>query len=279
MEYTELKITINPNTDEFCEIITAELANINFESFTETETGINAYIKSELFDDKKLNNLYFFNNSENCKINYTINTIQQQNWNKEWENNFNPVFINHNCVIRAPFHEISPKPKYDIIIMPKMSFGTGHHETTSLMIETVLELKLKNKTVLDMGCGTGVLAILCSKLGAKHITAIDNDKWAYENTIENLKVNNIKNCKTYCGDSNLLKNKTFDIILANINKNILLADIKKYTQSLNNKGKLILSGIYKTDFNDINNEANKQNLKFSQMSEKNKWISLTYIKS
>ncbi len=277
-KYIELKINVNPKNTEFTEIITAELANVGFDSFTDTEQGINAYIKSDLFNEQILKELYFFNNAKSCKINYSINIIEQQNWNKKWESNFNPVFINNDCVIRAPFHKISPIPKYEIIIMPKMSFGTGHHETTTLMVDAVLELKPNKKTVLDMGCGTGILAILCYKMGAKQITAIDNDKWAYDNTIENFKINKVKNANVLLGDSKLIINKKYDIILANINKNVLLNDIEIYEKSLNKNGKLILSGIYKSDFNDINNKALKNNLKYIQLSEKNNWLSITYHK-
>lgn len=277
MEYLELEITYNEKSEETNNILIAELSDIGFESFNETQNGLNAYIQKNIFNPEKIKDLYFFNKC-NCNLNYKINVVENKNWNAVWESNFNPAFINNDCVIRAPFHNIKPKPKYEIIIMPKMSFGTGHHETTSLMIENILNLKISNKTVLDMGCGTGVLSILASKLNASKITSIDNDEWAFENSKENFKLNNINNADVFLGDCSLISSKLYDIILANINKNVLLSDIKLYSKSLSQKGILVLSGIYKTDFYDINTEATKNNLKFSSIIEKNKWVSIVYIK-
>lgn len=278
MNYIELNITITPNSEEISEILIAELGELGYESFQENDNGISAYILKKDFDLSAVENSYLINNLQNVKLEFSPKEIEQQNWNELWESNFDPVFVSEDCIIRAPFHDISPKPKYELVIMPKMSFGTGHHETTKLMMEKILDLKLKDKTVLDMGCGTGVLAILASMRGAKEITAIDNDEWAYKNSVENIKVNKTKNIKPFLGDVSLIKNKNYDIIIANINKNILLRDIKFYAKTLNSKGTLILSGIYKHDFTDIVNEAKRHMLSFAEINEKNKWISILFYK-
>lgn len=279
MNYIELNITITPNSEEISGIIIAELGELGYESFQENDNGVSAYILKKDFDLSAVNSSYLINNLQDVKIEFTHKEIEQQNWNELWESNFDPVFVSEDCIIRAPFHDISPKPKYELVIMPKMSFGTGHHETTKLMMEKILDLKLKNKTVLDMGCGTGVLAILASMKGAKGITAIDNDEWAYKNSVENIKVNNIKNIKPFLGDASLIKNKKYDVVIANINKNILLRDIKFYSETIESKGVLVVSGIYKQDFTDIVNEAKKYNLNFTEISEKNKWISILFKKN
>lgn len=278
MDYIELSCDIAAeNQQEIAEILIAELSEIGFESFDETETGIKAYIQKDAFKIEELKDLQV-NSLTNCTINYTWQAIKQQNWNAVWESNFEPINIDNQCFVRAPFHKRQENIKYDIIIEPKMSFGTGHHETTSLMLKTMLSMNFEGKKVLDMGCGTGVLAILASLKNAREITAIDIDEWAYENTLENINRNNCSNIDVYKGDASLLKNKKFDIILANINRNILLSDLQVYSASLIKGGILLLSGIYVQDLEAIQSEAKTQQLVFESYQSKNNWVAALFIK-
>ncbi len=256
------------------EILIAELGNAGFESFVETEKGVNAFIQKQEWNNNILDHIHVLHSGE-FSIQYTYEEIEQVNWNKEWENNFNPIVVDDICSVRAPFHE-KPNVEYDIIIEPKMSFGTGHHETTHMMLQHILETDLKNKKALDMGCGTGVLAILSELRGAGPIDAIDIDNWCYLNTIENVERNNCQNIKTYEGDVSLLKGKSYDIIIANINRNILLNDIQYYAKSLLPNGKLFLSGFYKEDLDMISTECQNNNLHYISHKIRNNWISVSY---
>lgn len=212
-------------------------------------------------------------------IEYSYTKIEDKNWNEEWEKNFHPVLIANKCYIHAAFHPLNKNVPYEILIAPKMAFGTGHHETTSLMIEKMLSTDFTGKNVLDMGCGTGVLAIMASMLNAKHILAIDIDEWAYENTIENYSLNHIGNITAEQGDIDLIVNKEFDIILANINRNILINQIPHYAKTLASNGLLFMSGIYQSDFDVINKTAQDNGLINLTLVEKNKWIALSFKKS
>ena len=257
------------------EILIAELGYAGFESFVETEEGVTAYIQKEDWNPSILEDIQILN-SEEFEINFTFNEIEQTNWNKEWEKNFNPIIVDDLCSVRAPFHE-KPDTKYDIIIEPKMSFGTGHHETTHMMIQHILKNDLKGKSVLDMGCGTGVLAILSEMKGAKPLDAIDYDNWCYLNSLENVERNNCKHITVKEGDASLLAGKTYDVIIANINRNILLHDMKTYTSSLNKGGMLFLSGFYNDDIPIITGECEKHLLKFEEKLERNNWVSLKFL--
>ncbi|WP_074408968.1 50S ribosomal protein L11 methyltransferase [Aquimarina megaterium] len=256
------------------EILIAELGYVGFESFVETENGVNAFIQSIDWEENILEGVYVLNSGE-FDIEYTIEEIEQINWNKEWEKNFNPIVVDDTCSVRAPFHE-KPNTKYDIIIEPKMSFGTGHHETTHMMIQHILKTDLNDKTVLDMGCGTGVLAILAKMRGAGPTDAIDIDNWCYLNTVENVERNNCEDITAYEGDASLLSGKSYDVIIANINRNILLNDIQQYVKSLNSKGKLFLSGFYKEDLDMITKECTKNRLNFIENFNRNNWIAASY---
>jgi len=258
------------------EILIAELGNVGFESFTENENGITAYIQKKDWHDNILNDIQLLQ-SEEVKITYDLEEIEQVNWNREWEKNFEPIQVDNLVSIRAPFHENSHL-KYDIVIEPKMSFGTGHHETTHLMIQHLIHLNLNGKTVLDMGCGTGILAIFAEMKGAIKLDAIDIDNWCYQNSLENVKRNNCNRIHVFEGDISLLKNKNYDVIIANINRNILLQDISNYAKSLNYKGVLLLSGFYKEDIDLINNEAQKYQLRLEKQLERKNWIGLKYVK-
>ena len=257
------------------EILIAELGYAGFESFVETDEGVTAYIQKEEWNDKILEYIDILKSDE-FNISYTFEEIEQTNWNEEWEKNFNPIIVDDVCSVRAPFH---PKPdtKYDIIIEPKMSFGTGHHETTHMMIQHILKNDFNNKSVLDMGCGTGVLAILAEMKGANSLDAIDYDNWCYLNSLENVERNNCKNITVIEGDASALKNKHYDIIIANINRNILLNDMATYVKCLNTNGVLFLSGFYNDDIPIIEEECNKHGLKHVETLEKNHWVALKFV--
>ncbi|WP_438976852.1 50S ribosomal protein L11 methyltransferase [Polaribacter sp.] len=273
--YIEYQFKINPK-EPTTEILIAELGNLNFESFVETEEGLTAYIQKEDWHTNLLDEVFILQSKEfNIVAEYS--EMAQTNWNAEWEKNFNPIIVDDLVSIRAPFHN-NPNVKYDIVIEPKMSFGTGHHETTYMMVQHLLQLKLENKKVLDMGCGTGILAIFAEMKGAKPIDAIDIDNWCYLNSIENAERNNCNSISVYEGDASLLKNKNYDVIIANINRNILLNDIKIYANCLSSGGILLLSGFYKEDFTIINKEAENQKLKLDGELIKNNWMSLKFVK-
>ena len=267
MKYIELSFSFSPNTDR-ADIVIAKLNEIEFESYVETENGVDAYIQEGLFNQDKLMEVI-----EDLKslfhFKYTIKGIKQENWNQQWEDNFTPVEINKNCFIRAHFHD-KIDCNYEIIITPKMSFGTGHHETTFLMMNEMFEIDFKNKKVLDMGCGTGVLAILSKKLGASDIQAIDIDEWSYENSVENATLNNTEEIDFKLGDVTDI-NRKFDVVLANINRNIILEDINKYIDSMNRNSDLLLSGFLSEDVVIIRDKVESLGLSFVSHKNKNKW--------
>lgn len=257
------------------EILIAELGYAGFESFVEHSEGVTAYIQKEDWSAFILEDIHILNSGE-FDISYEFNEIEQTNWNEEWEKNFKPIVVDNLVTVRAPFHDV-PDTKYDLIIEPKMSFGTGHHETTHMMIQHILKNDFKNKSVLDMGCGTGVLAILAEKVGATKLDAIDIDNWSYLNSIENVERNDCKNISVYEGDAALLKNKKYDIIIANINRNILLNDIPTYANCLNENGKLFLSGFYEEDIPMLEDSCNKHMLKLKETLKRGDWVSLKFI--
>ena len=258
------------------EILIAELAEIGFESFVDTEDGFEAYIQEADFDESKIKQINLLSN-EAFEIEYIINKIAQQNWNEQWEKSFDPIFVDEKCMIRAPFHEKPIDNVIDIIIEPKMSFGTGHHETTHLIVSRLLNLDLIDKTILDMGCGTGILAILAKKRNCGKVLAIDNDEWAYTNSVENCERNNV-DIEVVLGDVNQIKNNKFDVIIANINRNILLRDMHFYVDVLNINGLLLLSGFFSIDKEVLIEEANKLGLTLTFENTKNEWTMLEFVK-
>ncbi|MDH3323654.1 MAG: 50S ribosomal protein L11 methyltransferase [Flavobacteriaceae bacterium] len=257
------------------EILIAELGAVGFESFTETDAGVIAYIQEKDWHENILNEVQILA-SDAVEISFEKETIEQVNWNEEWEKNFEAIQVDDLVSIRAPFHE-DPHLKYDIVIEPKMSFGTGHHETTHLMIQHLIALDLEGKSVLDMGCGTGILAIFAEMKGAKQLDAIDIDTWCYENSLENVERNHCKHISVMEGDASLLKNKKYDVIIANINRNILLQDIGTYAKCLNSQGVLLLSGFYTEDIPVIEKEANSHGLKLEQQLERNNWVGIKFV--
>jgi len=273
--YIEYNFTVTPK-EPATEILIAELGAVGFESFVENKNGLTAYIQKEDWDSTILDAIFVLKSDE-FLIEYNQNEVEQTNWNAEWEKNFTPIQVDELVSIRAPFHE-NPNLKYDIVIEPKMSFGTGHHETTHMMVQHLLQLDLENKKTLDMGCGTGILAIFAEMKGAKPIDAIDIDNWCYENSTENVTRNNCHNISVYEGESSLLVNKKYDVIIANINRNILLMDMEVYTNCLNEKGVLLLSGFYEEDIPIIDAEVSKYNLKLETFIQRNNWVALKYNK-
>ncbi|WP_121665641.1 50S ribosomal protein L11 methyltransferase [Mesonia aquimarina] len=258
------------------EILIAQLGEIGFESFVETENGLEAFILSSEFQLDQLEDIQILN-SEDFKIEFTSEDIEQVNWNSEWEKNFSPILVAEKCQVRAPFH---PKldTEFDIVIEPKMSFGTGHHATTHMMIQHILNENWNQKSVLDMGCGTGVLAILTAMKGAKPVEAIDIDNWCYLNTLENIERNNCTEISVHEGDVGLLKDKNFDVIIANINRNILLNDMGDYCEALNKNGALFLSGFYKDDLPVILEACKKLALKYESHLEREDWVAVKFVK-
>ena len=257
------------------EILVAELGELPFESFIESDFGVVAYIQKQFWTENILEDLNILNSPE-FVVSYTIEEIEQVNWNEEWEKNFEAIEVDGICHVRAPFH---PKTdaEYDIVIEPKMSFGTGHHETTHMMIQHLLETDVVGKKTLDMGCGTAILAILAEMKGAQPIDAIDIDNWCYLNSIENVERNNCSQITVYEGEAALLKGKQYDVIIANINRNILLNDMQSYVDCLNKNGILLLSGFYMEDIPFINASCTEKGLTYVKKFERNNWVSLKYV--
>ncbi|MBN2349829.1 MAG: 50S ribosomal protein L11 methyltransferase [Bacteroidales bacterium] len=271
------RFNLPQNENQLKELLIAELDLMEFEGIEEYDNYIIGYLPDSLFSSSiisKIKNAYF--NFKSLDISYAV--VENKNWNEEWEKNFEPVVIDGLCLIRAPFHQIAEKYPFEIIIEPKMSFGTGHHETTELMVRGILETEMQNKKVLDMGCGTGVLAILASKQGAGNIMAIDIDEWAYTNTLENIERNRVKNIKVIQGDAGKIEDHKFDIILANINRNILLNDIKTYGKSLYTGGHLMVSGILEADSKTIIDTATVNYLEYIGTKTKGNWIMIRFLK-
>ena len=275
MQYTEVDIRLNP-VAPFADILVARLNEIEFESYNEDETGVKAYVQTHLLDESAVAAI-IAEVAKLCEISYTIIKVKQENWNNQWETNFDPVIINDKCVIRAHFHQPIHDLEFEIVITPKMSFGTGHHETTSLIMCEMFNLDFKEKLVLDMGCGTGVLAILASKLGASSLVGIDFDEWAVENAEENSALNFVDNIDYIHGDADSIGDATFDIILANINRNIILKDIEKYVDAMNEKSEIILSGFLKEDIPLILEKSKQLGLDLVVSKNRNKWQML-YLK-
>ncbi|MCM4173417.1 50S ribosomal protein L11 methyltransferase [Arenibacter sp. TNZ] len=272
--YIEYNFKVDP-LQPASDILIAELGEVQFESFVETEDGVQAYIKKEDWNPNILDDLQILENPL-FNIDYDFLEIEQENWNATWESNFNPIQVGDQCVVRAPFHD-KPKVEYDIIIEPKMSFGTGHHETTHMMLQHILDHDFNGKSVLDMGSGTGVLAILAAMKGAINIDAIDIDNWCYLNAQENIERNNCGHINVFEGTAELLLDQKYDIIIANINRNILLEDIPAYVKCLKKGGIMFLSGFYVQDIPQITERCTEEGLKFEKNLEKNNWVAVKYV--
>jgi ribosomal protein L11 methyltransferase len=275
MEYIEL--ICHPSPGEYtAELLISRLADAGFESFTENENGtVSAFVQAPLFS-QDLSNRLDSGEFDEFLDSFKVERIVDQNWNAVWESQYEPVLIDNTCMVRAPFHPQPAGVEFDIVIMPKMSFGTAHHETTKMMIQYLLSIQVSGKSLLDMGSGTAVLAILARMKGAFPVTAIDNDEWAYNNALENVQSNNFADIEVLIGDSSLLADKKFDIILANINRNILLNDIPAYRKSLNPGGKLFVSGFYSEDLPLIEEKANETGLNIMSKRMENNWTSACF---
>src|SRR5690606_979104 len=275
MNYIEYQFTISP-VEPWREILMALLTECGFESFTDSDEGLNAYVKKNEEDlncvKERINVLH------DAEIKFKRTEIEQQNWNAIWQFGFKPIIVNDQYYIRAEVHEATPEIPYEIIIQPKMSFGTGHHATTHLMVEYILELDWNGKDVLDMGCGTSILAILTKMKGAENVEAIDINDWAVENSIENAERNSVE-INVKLGDAEILGDKKFDVIIANIQRNILMEDIPKYAKVLNfANGELILSGLMEEDFEDIQSKCEENGVEFVSKKQRNEWIALRFKK-
>ena len=272
MSYIELSVQIDL---DFSEIMLAELAELGFESFVETDDGLEAYIQETLFDDLLIKNM-LETYAERTPISYTFKKIPKQNWNEEWEKNFQPISIGNDIYVRADFHESKSDFPYEIIITPKMSFGTGHHETTSMVMEHQLNILHQDRKVLDVGTGTGILAILAEKLGASYVSAFDNDEWSVENTVENVILNNAHKIVVRLGTIEDEPQEKYEIVLANINRNILLQQIPVYATFMAAGGALVISGFYESDIADIQAVAESVGLKKTAQLSKNQWASVVF---
>jgi ribosomal protein L11 methyltransferase len=276
MAHAVLTITVSP-VDPGRDIVISELSDIGFEGFLETDDGVEAYIEETELKLAEVETVFARLREADFTISYSASKMEEKNWNEEWEKNFDPVEIKDLCRIRAPFHEPKDGFKLEVIIMPKMSFGTGHHATTSLMTEYLMTTKVEGP-LLDMGSGTAVLAIIAHKLGVQDITAIDIDDWAFENAPENCELNGITNIEILQGDASLLGEKKFNTVLANINRNVLLEDIPEYAAVLNKNGQLFVSGFYVEDLPLIKDVAVRSGFTFNGNLEKDNWVSAQFIK-
>lgn len=277
MNYTELNLQLNP-LELFGEMLTYQLGEVGFEMFEDTPQGFKAYIQTANFNNDAVLEIIEGIKELNCEVSYTIQDIPWQNWNAEWEKNYQPEIIGNKIYVRAEFHEANPSYPHEIIVQPRMAFGTGHHPTTSQVMEAMLDIDFKNKSLLDMGCGTGILAILGMQLGASSAYAIDYDPNSVDNSIENAQRNGYPQIEVALGSSELLEGKSYDIILANINRNIILNDLDKYATSLNAGGLLITSGYYTSDLSVIKNKAAEYHIDYLQHTSQNDWCCATFKK-
>ena len=279
MKYFEVTFSVNPCNETVTDVLSALTAEIGFESFVECEGGMTAYVQQSLFDENALKEVIADFPIPDTTITYTITEPEDKDWNEEWEKNFfQPIVIDDRCVIHSTFHKDYPKAEYDIVINPQMAFGTGHHETTSSILGELLDADLKGKSVLDMGCGTSILAILASMRGADPVTAIDIDDWCVNNSLDNIALNNINNITVELGDASLLEGrKPFDVIIANINRNILLNDMAAYTACMHKGSEIYMSGFYVQDIDAIRSKGESLGLKFVHYREKNNWAAVKLV--
>jgi ribosomal protein L11 methyltransferase len=266
-----LQVAIPVANDEEREILIAELLAIGFESFEEEAVLLKAFIQEDDFKEDMLKEIL-----NRPVLDYQVEKLAEKNWNEEWENNFKPVVIDNFCMVRASFHQPAKNVQHEIVITPKMSFGTGHHATTYMMMEFMKDVDFEGANVLDFGTGTGILAILAEQLGAEHVLAIDLDDWSIENARENFLLNKCANIELVKAD-NIPGNKSFQIILANINRNTILESLPAMCKILVAKGEILLSGLLEADFGQIEAEASRFGLHLQKKGEKSGWIALRFL--
>lgn len=276
MRYLEVKFSNFPLGFE-ADLLVAELAEIGFDSFQEEEGLVSAFIPADLYKQNSLHNLSLLSNYPGVEV--LVMPLEDKNWNEEWEKQYEPVIIGKKCYVRAPFHPSIPDMKYEIVIEPKMSFGTAHHATTQLMAAWLMDLDIYGMDVLDMGCGTGILAILANKMGARYVMAVDNDEWAWQNAIENLRNNCVTDGIARLGDASVIEAEKYDLVLANINRNVLIQDMEKYVMGLRTGAQLLLSGFYESDADVIKVSAKTNGLIHEGVRILNDWAVLLFSKS
>ena len=278
-DYYKVKFTLAPCLAYECDILAALLADVGFESFEQTADGVDAFVKKELWDNDAVSEVIKLYDFE-AKIDFSEELVVGQDWNEEWEKHyFNPIVFEDKCVIHSSFHKDFPRLQYDIVIDPKMAFGTGHHETTSLMIKRILDAEMTGKSVLDTGTGTGVLAILSAMVGAANVVGVEIDPPAYENAVANAQLNGHPEIDLRLGGAETVaESNSFDFVLANINRNIITADIDRYASALKAGGEMMLSGFYVDDVPVVEAAANKCGLERVSVIEKNRWANLQLVK-
>ena len=279
MKYLEFTFRTSPCTETVNDVLAAVLGDAGFESFVEQEDGIAAYIQKDLYDETTVKTVIAEFPLPDTKIEYTFTEAEDKDWNEEWEKNFfQPIVIDNRCVIHSTFHKDYPKAEYNIVINPQMAFGTGHHETTSSILGELLEADLKGKSVLDMGCGTSILAILASMRGAGKVTAIDIDDWCVNNSRDNIALNGISNITVELGDASLLNGREpFDVVIANINRNILLQDMPAYAACMKKGSELYISGFYTEDIPVLREKAESLGMEYVHHREKHNWAAVKFI--
>lgn len=278
MQYTKAIFKFN-NIEEFQQdLLISDLADLGFDTFEDSDEGFTAFVIKDNFNEQELKNL-LSSYADDFSSTYILEEVADENWNAEWEKNFSPLIIDDVCYVRATFHEPKPSYPYEIIIDPKMAFGTGHHQTTTMMMQYILSADLLDKNILDMGCGTGILAILAGKLGAKSLMAIDYDDICYESTVENATLNHVINLKALCGSKEVIPDETYDVIFANINRNILLDQIHRYAEVLKAEGKIFFSGFYlEPDLSMITAECAKYGIKYLDHKQNGDWVAAQFEK-
>ena len=279
-DYTKVKFTVTPNEEYATDILASMLAEVGFESFVPTEEGVEAYVPQALYDTDAISSVVETFPLDGFGITYDSEFIEGEDWNAEWEKNyFQPIVLGEDCVIHSTFHKDIPKARYDILIDPKMAFGTGYHQTTCHMLRAILASDMTGKSVLDMGCGTALLAILARKHGATDVVAIDIDEFAYENAKENIVLNGTPDIEVRLGGAEAIKeDDCFDFVIANINRNILLMDMVNYTRCMHPGSQIFISGFYTDDMEILKEEATKHDLRFIDYAEDNRWAMMRFIK-
>ncbi|WP_443939528.1 50S ribosomal protein L11 methyltransferase [Pedobacter sp. MW01-1-1] len=278
MQYIKAIFNFNAIEEYQQDLFISELADLGFDTFEDSEGGFTAFIMKDQFEEANLQEL-IANYAEDFTAEYVLEAVADENWNAEWEKNFSPLIIDEVCYVRATFHEPQPKYPYEIVIDPKMSFGTGHHQTTTMMMQYILAGDMQGKDILDMGCGTAILAILAAKLGAKNLVAIDYDDICYESTLENAALNEVTNLQALCGSKEVIPDTKFDVIFANINRNILLDQIHRYAEVLKAAGKIYFSGFYlEPDLDMIKEECTKYNMHYIDHKQNGDWVAAQFEK-